>query len=143
MPTAMRRWKPRSRPWRLDVAGGMTPLARARIAQRLAAKSAELVAMPRGSSQAVGRARLARDVAALIRELRGGAAGVAEIAPAEKALIAIALGLKDEAELKALYAEIQTAMGALGEAGRMNGDVAVLAHRAITRWAQIEEKTDV
>lgn len=125
------------------MAVALTPIARARLASALAAKVAALSALPKGGQQAMVRARLARDVVALIAELRGEAVATGGLTAAEKVLIAIASGAHDLKALAATYAVIQEAMGALQDADALTGDAAERAHKAITRWAQLEEKTDV
>lgn len=123
----------------------MTPMRRARIASRLAAKVQELVGIPTVGTQAIiARARASREVVALIAELRGERTAEKEAeSPALKVLAAIADGGRDTDEIGLLYADVRDSVMVLAGADELNGWASDLAHQAITRWAQIEEKTYV
>lgn len=118
-------------------------LARVRLAGKLSAKVSELAALQKSGQpvRAIDRARLASEISALLSEMGGGAAtrdgGMSQH---EKALIAIASGTRDAESLSALYGAIQEAVNALEEQGI---DATEKAQAAITRWAELEEKTNV
>jgi len=120
-----------------------SPLQRMKMASRLSAKVAEMVALskPGAESGAMGimlRARLAKEVNELL-VLMGGT-GIAN--EHIQTLTDIAEGSKDDAALLNLWALIQEAVQALQDSEALTGSTETLAHAAITRWAELEEKTN-
>lgn len=120
-----------------------SPLERMKMAARLSAKVAEMVALskPGGESGAMGmmlRARLAKEVNELL-VLMGGA-GIAN--EHVQMLTDIAEGRKDGSALDVLWSLIYQAVEALEDSEALMGSTENLAHAAITRWAELEEKTN-
>lgn len=118
---------------------GLSAIERARTAATLAAKVKDFAAA--SDAPALERMRLARDIRELVVKLGGDASAPV---PAEvRRLLAIARGEHDDAALPELYGLIQEAMGLLNDAGLADGAAAEAANAAITRWAELEEKTNV
>jgi hypothetical protein len=120
----------------LDAAA--SPLQRAKIAGLLAAKVAELTAMKDeiGGAIVMRRARLAKEVNDLCVQLGGH--GVSS--EYEKTLSDIASGRRDGEGLAELYGMIQEAVQALQSAGGLTEGIDAAAQKAITHWAELEEK---
>lgn len=159
-----------------------SPLQRMKMAARLSAKVAEMVALskPGGESGAMGmmlRARLAKEVNELLVRMGAGPTpqnsygtcpkcgepGVStekrrngnsrcanghtfprEAVPNEfvQTLTDIAEGGKDGRDLLAVWSLIYEAVEALQDSEALTGGTETLAHAAITRWAELEEKTN-
>lgn len=134
----------------LDSAAG--PLQRAKLASQLRAKVAELVALekpvihsemraqaPKAIVLIAMRARLAKEINELLAQMGAPPAVSNEHI---QMLTDIAEGRKDDGDLTALWALIYEAVEALQEAEALTGPNETLAHAAITRWAELEEKTN-
>ena len=107
---------------------------RASLASRLLAATQAYSA----ATGAVARLRAAQQVRELLEEL----GATSQESPHLVTLRAVAAGQRDDQTLAELYGLIQEAVNGLEEAGELAGEAESLAHAAITRWAELEEKTN-
>lgn len=110
----------------------MNTLQRARLSAQLTPMVAELVA----AKSPIQRARLAKSVNDLLAQM--GVAGLSN--DQVKLLTDIAEGRHDGDGLEKLYDLIDEAVRSLGPT--LTSDAEHAAQTAVTRWAQLEEKTN-
>lgn len=118
------------------VLDSMSAIERTRLASRLSAIMAELLAMPRdgGPAQSLARARLAGEAGALVQRLGGG------VTRSEHALVLadIAAGRYNSHDLAELLNIMGDAVWYEAREG-MTPESERDAHAAITQWAKLEE----